>query len=161
MAVSGQIPQEELGKDVDRCDIQVDQCQFLFQIGHQERSVHAHARVIDHKIDVPVTGPAAGFPVQTHAFLPFGEIRRDHDDLPLRMPEADLPAQLSQEAAAAGCDDQIITFFRQIFGNFKSDAGAGASDKCVHMSFLLFLINDTISDIRHSGFLIYGRILLA
>ena len=125
-------PQEELGQDVNGCHVQIDQSQFPVQVRLQEEPVDPHPCVVDHKIDVILSCQSAGFFVKLEALLPPGKVRRDHDDISVRIFFQDLPADLLQDFLSSGGQDQVIASAGQILSDLKSYSGAGACNKCIH-----------------------------
>ena len=111
---------------MDRRHVQVDQRQFLVQVRLQKAPVNAHSRVVDNKVDIFSPCLPAGFIEKAHTLLSGRQVRRDHDHIPVRILIKDLTAQLLQTVLPAGRQDQVIAFYRQIFGDLHADAGTGA-----------------------------------
>ena len=134
VSVSHHVSEEKLGQKMDRGDIQIDQLQFLFQVGFQKISVHAHSGIVDDEIDIFSPRFFPDLTIEAAAFLPHGEVSGNYQDFLFREFFQNLIAQLLQLILAAGCQNQVISFYGEIFRNLPSDAGACAGDKCIHIS---------------------------
>ena len=132
MTVFHHLPQEQLGQNMDRRHIQIDQRQFFVQIRLQKAAIYAHPCVVDNKINVLRARLLAGLLEKAHTFLSGRQVGRDHDHVPLRILMKDLAAQLLKAVLPAGRQDQVVALDGQVFGNLHTDAGTGAGYKCIH-----------------------------
>ena len=117
---------------MDRRHVEVDQRQFLLEVGLQEEAVYPHTGVVDDEINILTAGLRAGLREQARAFLPLREVRGDHDDAPVRILGKDLPAQLLQTVFPPRRQDQIVAPDGKIFGDLHSYSGARAGHQCIH-----------------------------